>query len=207
VDLQQRPQANRKLIRRLAFAAVAMFGFGFALVPLYNVFCDITGLNGKTGGAVDAAAAASSPIDKSRLVTVEFLSAVKAGLPWDFRPSTKKMRVHPGEIYETHYIARNRSNREIVGQAVPSVAPGFAAKHFNKIECFCFTQQTLAAGEEQQMPLRFVVDPKLPAEVSTVTLSYTFFESRTNERKQDTPGLKRPADSGARMTGDRRAQL
>jgi len=183
MESHQRSRANGRLLRRLALAAMGMFAFGFALVPLYNVFCDLTGVNGKTGGAVEVAAALSVPADKDRLVTVEFLATVKSGLPWEFRPVTTKMQVHPGMIYETHYIARNRSDRIVVGQAIPSVAPGSAAKHFNKIECFCFTNQTLAAGEEQQMPLRFVLDPALPADVSSVTLSYTFFETPTTAQR------------------------
>jgi cytochrome c oxidase assembly protein subunit 11 len=204
VDLRQRSQANRKLIRRLAFTALGMFGFGFALVPLYNVFCDITGLNGKTGGAIDAVAASSSPVDKSRLITVEFLSAVESGLPWDFRPVTTKMQVHPGEIHETHYIARNRSDHKVVGQAIPSVAPGSAAKYFNKIECFCFTEQTLAGGEERLMAVRFVLDPELPAAVSTVTLSYTFFESTTNEQQENILDSGLPPISRRHVASDMR---
>jgi cytochrome c oxidase assembly protein subunit 11 len=207
VDIQQRSQANKKLMRRLGLVAMAMFAFGFALVPLYNVFCDLTGLNGKTGGAIEAEAAASSPIDENRLVTVEFLATVRSGLPWEFRPVTTKMQVHPGAIVETHYIARNRSDRIVVGQAVPSVAPGLAAKHFNKIECFCFTQQTLAAGEEQQMPVRFVVDPALPADITTVTLSYTFFESPTTAQSQNIPGAQHPAASRGEVANGGSAQL
>jgi cytochrome c oxidase assembly protein subunit 11 len=194
-------------MRRLGLAAMAMFAFGFALVPLYDVFCDLTGLNGKTGGPIEAAAAASVPIDKSRLVTVEFLATVKSGLPWEFRPVTTKMQVHPGMIYETHYVARNRSDRIVVGQAIPSVAPGSAAKHFNKIECFCFTQQTLAAGEEQQMPIRFMLDPALPAEVSSITLSYTFFETPTTALRQNLPDTEHHQDPRGAVDNDKSAQL
>ncbi len=207
MESPQQTQLNKKLGWRFALSAMAMFGFAFALVPLYGVFCAITGLNGKTGGAIDAVAAISMPVDVNRLVTVEFLSSVKSGLPWNFRPVTRKMQVHPGKIYETYYIARNKSSRDVVGQAVPSVAPGIAARYFKKIECFCFTQQTLAAGEQRQMPLRFVLDPGLPASVSVVTLSYTFFESPSNKWNRTTQGFNQAADSRGRLAGDKRVQL
>ena len=179
-------QANKRLVRRLMLVVVGMFGFGFAMVPLYNVFCQVTGINGKTGGAVDAEVVLAEIVDKERVVTVEFVSAVNAGLPWEFRPVVKKMQVHPGEMNEALYFARNQSNHTVVGQAIPSVAPGLAAKHFKKVECFCFTQQTLGPREERDMPVRFVIDPELPLEVATVTLSYTFYESTAN-------GQERPA--------------
>ena len=117
-------QANRRLVRRLLLIAVGMFGFGFALVPLYNVFCQVTGVNGKTGGPVDAVAALAETVDMDRVVTVEFVSAVDTGLPWEFRPLVKKMQVHPGEMNDALYFARNQSDYEVVGRAVPSVAPG-----------------------------------------------------------------------------------
>jgi len=169
-------QANRRLVRRLLYVAVAMFGFGFALVPLYDVFCDITGLNGKTGTV--QAGALDNTVDESRWVTVEFLANVNRDLPWEFRPGTTRMRVRPGAINTAYYFARNGSGEEIVGQAIPSVAPGAAALHFKKTECFCFTRQPLGPGEEKEMPLRFVVDRDLPKEISTLTLSYTFFDAR-----------------------------
>jgi cytochrome c oxidase assembly protein subunit 11 len=185
-------QANRRLVRWLMLVVVGMFGFGFALVPLYNVFCEITGINGKTGGAVDAQAALTEIVDKDRVVTVEFVSAVNAGLPWEFRPVVKKMKVHPGEMNEALYFARNQSNEAVVGQAIPSVAPGLAAKHFNKVECFCFTQQTLGPREERDMPVRFVIDPELPPEVVTVTLSYTFYKSTAEEQELPASGSDLP---------------
>jgi len=176
----ERTAANRRVVRRLLIAAVAMFGFGFALVPLYNVFCDITGINGKTG-RIEAEAALSKQVDMERTVTVEFLSSVHGDLAWDFKPVVRRVRVHPGEVTEVHYMARNRSGEMVSGQAVPSLAPGLAAKYFNKTECFCFTRQTLGPHEEKLMPLRFVVDPELPEEVGTVSLSYTFFHAETGE--------------------------
>ena len=167
-------QSTRRTVRKLLLATVAMFGFGYALVPLYDVFCTITGLNGKTGRTNVEAAAAKS-VDTDRLVTVEFVTSTDAGVPWQFKPVVKKVQVHLGEMKEVEFIARNQSNRAVTGQAVPSVAPGKAARFFKKTECFCFTRQRLAAWEEKRMPVRFIVDPALPQSVTTVTLSYTFF--------------------------------
>jgi cytochrome c oxidase assembly protein subunit 11 len=167
---------NIRLALKLGATAVAMFGFGYALVPLYDVFCEITGLNGKTG-VVDAADARASVVDDSRLVTVEFDSNVNGALPWRFGPMQKNVQVHPGQITEVLYFAENTSDRPVVGQAVPSVAPTPASVYFNKTECFCFTQQTLAPGERRIMPVRFIVDPDMPGRYTTLTLSYTFFEA------------------------------
>ena len=180
MEASERATANKRVVRRLLLATVAMFGFGFALVPLYDVFCDITGINGKTG-RIEAEAALSQQVDRERTVTVEFLSSVRSDLAWDFKPAVKRVRVHPGEVTEVHYVARNRTGETVAGQAVPSLAPGLAAKYFNKTECFCFTRQTLGPNEEKLMPLRFVVDPELPEEIGTVSLSYTFFEAESGE--------------------------
>ena len=169
-----RKQANQRVVKRLGIAAVLMFGFGFALVPLYDVFCDITGLNGKTG-RLEQEAALSQEVDENRLVTVEFLATVNSKLPWEFKPMIRRIKVHPGEVTEVNYFARNKTDRLVAGQAIPSLAPGLAAKYFNKTECFCFSRQTLQPGESKEMPLRFVVDPQLPEEIRTVSLSYTFF--------------------------------
>ena len=154
---------------------VLMFGFGYAMVPIYNVFCEITGLNGKTG-TLSAAEAASIAIDEDRQVKVEFSSSLNQYAPWKFSPSVPSMVVNPGKQYKTSYVATNQLAEQIVGQAVPSVSPGRAASHFKKTECFCFVNQTFAAGETREMPLIFVVDPDLPKDVDTVTLSYTFFD-------------------------------
>ncbi|TDJ34271.1 MAG: cytochrome c oxidase assembly protein [Gammaproteobacteria bacterium] len=172
--------ANRKLAGRLVIFAVGMFGFGFLLWPLYNVFCDIAGLNGRGSGLVEASVI-ETRIDSKRLVTVQFDANVNSELPWDFEPVEFAMKVHPGELSVASYIAKNTSAEVIVGQAVPSVAPGRAAPYFKKTECFCFTQQTLEAGEEREMPVHFIIDPDLPEDVRTVTLSYTFFRSETPE--------------------------
>jgi cytochrome c oxidase assembly protein subunit 11 len=172
-----RRQANQRTLRRLGVVAVLMFGFGFALVPLYDVFCDITGINGKTG-RIELEQALTTEVDEDRLVTVEFLGRSNSDLPWEFKPLVHSVKVHPGAVTEVHYVAKNTADHMIVGQAVPSLAPGLAAKYFNKTECFCFTQQTLAAGEMKEMPIRFVVDPGLPDDVVRVSLSYTFFPAK-----------------------------
>ncbi|HSS64657.1 MAG TPA: cytochrome c oxidase assembly protein [Gammaproteobacteria bacterium] len=169
-----RNRANRRAAGRLGLVVLAMFGFGFALVPLYNVFCEITGLNGKTG--VVEASGLNGVVDESRLVTVEFTGSVNSSLPWEFAPVDYKMKVHPGKVYEASFIARNLGSVTKVGQAVPSVAPAEASKYFDKTECFCFTAQRFEAGETRELPLRFVVDTNLPPEIKTVILSYTFFE-------------------------------
>ncbi len=168
-------------IRHLFLIPLAMFGFGYLMVPIYDVFCDLTGLNGKTGRTSEARAN-TLKVDTERLVKVEFVSSVNLGAPWDFRPEVKKMTVNPGRQYTTQYIATNQRDYAMVGQAVPSVAPAKAATHFNKIECFCFNQQTFGGNEQKRMPITFVVDPALPADIGTVTLSYTFFDinSRIN---------------------------
>jgi len=174
----QASSANTRLVRRLLLVAGAMFGFGFAMVPLYNVFCDITGLNGKTGD--QAASVEAMQPDLSRTVVVEFVASVNQSMPWEFRPEVTRMEVHPGKVYRTQYYARNRTDRSMTGQAIPSVAPGVAARHFKKTECFCFTEQQFDGGEGRDMPVMFMVDPELPDEVEVVTLSYTFFEKTEN---------------------------
>ena len=173
-------QANRRVVKRLGITAVLMFGFGFALVPLYDVFCDITGLNGKTG-RIELEEALSRQVDEDRLVTVEFLATVHTDLPWEFRPMVRRVKVHPGEVTEVSYLASNQTENPVAGQAIPSLAPGLAAKYFNKTECFCFTRQILGPGESKEMPLRFVVDPELPGNVRTVSLSYTFYQAEPDD--------------------------
>jgi cytochrome c oxidase assembly protein subunit 11 len=164
---------NKKVIRNLLFVVVAMFFFGFALVPLYDVFCDITGLNGKTGDQY--VSAEPIQVDTSREIKVEFLANLNAQMPWEFKPLTHAVKVHPGEAARIEYVARNKTDRDIIGQAVPSVTPGIAAGHFQKTECFCFTEQVLKAGEEKIMPVVFMIDPSVDKDVHEVTLSYTFF--------------------------------
>lgn len=168
--------ANRRTVTKLVLATCLMFSFGYALVPLYNVFCTITGLNGKTGRLSEAQAAAL-PVDESRSVTIEFVTNVDAQLPWEFRPLVNKVVVHPGVETQVEFEVHNSDLASVDGNAVPSVAPNTVAKYFKKTECFCFTQQTLAAGETRRMPVRFIVDPRLPPEVTVLTLGYTFFQS------------------------------
>jgi cytochrome c oxidase assembly protein subunit 11 len=178
----QLAERNRRLTGKLAVAALLMFGFGFALVPLYDVFCDITGLNGKTGRA--EAETLSAKVDTSRWVTVEFTGSTAQGMPWEFRPMQKKLRVHPGQSTVANYYVRNTTAEPIVGRAIPSVTPGAAAAHFKKIECFCFSEQMLQPGEAREMPVRFTVAPELAATIGTVTLSYTFFNTDPAQAKR-----------------------
>lgn len=173
---QEGRSTNRGLILRLAGLAVVMFGFGFLLVPLYEIMCQITGIGGRTAGT--PAQVPVVAVDESRTVTVEFVALLNEQAPWEFRPATTSMQVHPGQLYDTSYFARNLTDRLLVGQAVPSVAPGQAARHFRKIECFCFTSQKFDAGEGRDMGVIFMVDPELPAHIDRVTLSYTFFVNR-----------------------------
>jgi cytochrome c oxidase assembly protein subunit 11 len=152
------------------------FGFSFSLVPLYRIACEkVFGIRLDRGPVQSAAVAAAPGTD--RWVTVRFDASVNSKLPWAFGPKELTMQVRPGEIYETLYVARNTSDRDIVGSATPSVAPARGSQYFNKTECFCFTAQTLAAGESREMPVRFIVDPDLPEDVRTLTLSYTFFKN------------------------------
>jgi cytochrome c oxidase assembly protein subunit 11 len=167
---------HRELGLKLAAIAVGMFFFGFALVPLYDVFCALTGL----GGRIDTSAAAvvEENVDPLRTVRVEFVAAVAPTAPWEFRPSSSSVQVHPGEIIEASFFARNLTNRNLTGQAVPSVAPGLAAQHFKKIECFCFTAQEFAPSEERSLSVRFLIDPEMPEYFDTVTLAYTLYAAR-----------------------------
>lgn len=160
---------------RLGVVVLAMFGFGFALVPLYDALCDALGINGRMP-LVAAEALADVPVDENRLVTVEFVTTVNGRLPWRFEPEVQRMQVHPGRLYTLHFVVENGGQQDAVGQAVPNVAPWNAARHLRKTECFCFNNQPLPQGVAQQMPMRFMLDPALPADIDTVTLSYTFFD-------------------------------
>jgi cytochrome c oxidase assembly protein subunit 11 len=186
VDNNER-SSNTRVIGRLLFVVVGMFGFGFALVPLYDVFCDITGLNGKTGDRLALSDAVQ--VDTSREVEVEFLASLNANMPWEFKPMQHSIKVHPGQPTRVDYVAVNKTDRAITGQAVPSVAPGLAAEYFQKTECFCFTEQKLEPGERKQMPVIFVVDPDLPEDISQLALSYTFF-TKPSGAQHTTASLK-----------------
>ena len=162
------------MVIKLVAIVFGMFGFGFALVPLYEVFCEITGINGKTSDT--AAVYEAVEVDESRLVTVEFITRTHKGMPWQFEAETRKVRIHPGEMSQVNFIARNPAGRDIVGQAVPSVTPGSAALFLNKTECFCFNHQPLKAGEEALMPMQFYVDPQLPKDIKFFTVQYTLYD-------------------------------
>ncbi len=164
---------NKTLVRKLLWVVVGSLLFAFALVPLYDVLCSITGLNGKTQSS--AALISKAKIDESRWVTVQFTSNVMPGLGWNFYPKKSSVRLHPGQIETVIFVAKNTTNEMAAGQAVPSITPGIAAAHFKKIECFCFIKQPLKPGEEKEMPLRFFVSPDLPKDVTDMTLSYSFF--------------------------------
>ena len=171
----------RRTAWRLAAGTVLMFGLGFALVPLYEVFCEVTGLNGKTDANPAAAYRAPTGAGMAtveRTVRVQFLAINNGSMPWQFRaPAESELRISPGAApVQLSYYARNGTDRDMVAQAVPSVSPGRAAKHLRKVECFCFERQPLAAGEEAQLPLRFYLSPELPEDIDTITLSYTLFD-------------------------------
>ena len=165
---------DRSLVVKLAALCAAMFAFGFALVPLYNAFCTLTGFGGKTAGVAAAATLNARP-DPSRTLRVEFVASLPRGAPWEFSPDVSHLDVHPGELYVTHFRARNLSSRELVAQAVPSVAPGTAARYFHKTECFCFTTQQFAPHEDRELKVAFMIDPGLPEHVDVLTLAYTFY--------------------------------
>lgn len=171
------PGARSFGVAKMAGVALAAFGFAFALVPLYRIACEkVFGVRLEQGPArVGAVPLADDRQD--RWVTVQFDGGVNSKLPWQFSPAQTSMRVQPGRQYETTYLARNIGERAIVGNAVPSVAPARASGYFSKTECFCFTAQTLQAGEARDMPVRFIVDPALPPGVKTITLSYTFYKN------------------------------
>lgn len=164
----------KKGVTKLVATVFAMFAFGFALVPLYDVFCDITGLNGKT--ATTAASVNVDGIDTSRTIKVQFISRTAKGAAWQFEPEVNSIDVHPGEMKFVKFYAKNESGRNGVAQAVPSVSPGQAANYFQKIECFCFNQQPLNDNNDVWMPLQFYVDLELPSDITELTLSYTLYD-------------------------------
>ncbi|BCT66594.1 cytochrome c oxidase assembly protein [Nitrosospira sp. NRS527] len=165
-------QANTVIMKKLLIFSVVMFVFGFALVPFYEKICDVTGLNNLLQADT---LTENSQVDTARWVTVE-LDANTRGLPWQFKSLQSSLRVHPGELVEVMYEVTNNSNREISGQAIPSYSPMLLVKHLKKLECFCFSKQVMKPNETRQMPVQFMIEPGLPADVNTVTISYTFFE-------------------------------
>jgi len=169
---QEKQTDNKKLIIKLTGVVGGMFLFAFALVPLYDVFCEITGINGKTRGQ---ALYKQVAVDRDRLVTIEFLTNVNRGMPWQFESKVKSIKVHPGELNEVIFYAKNSANQTIVGQTVPSVSPGEGSLYLNKTECFCFEKQVLTAGEEVEMPMKFYIDLAIPKDITHLTLSYQLF--------------------------------
>ena len=181
-DNQSRKLGNYKVLKLSIVASVVMVGFGFALVPLYDIICDITGLNGKTG-VLTTSEVVEEGINHT--VTVQFDGTVNSDLPWSFKPEQFSMEVVPGKLYHTEYLAQNISSADVTGQAVPSVAPNEASIYFSKTECFCFTEQLLTAGEKKQMPVTFIVSSDIPKDIDVLTLSYTFFnKSRMTAQQQ-----------------------
>lgn len=172
---EARERNHRPLLWRLGIMTTGAFAFGFALIPLYRVICEVTGYGDQKGLAERDAQVIEKP-DPNRLVTVEFISNLPTYGNWQFRPQVHEMKVHPGKLYSTTFFAQNLLARPITAQAVPSIAPGTAAAYFRKTECFCFTPQHFAVGEGRDMPVRFVVDPALPRDVDRVTLAYTLYD-------------------------------
>lgn len=169
--MNEAPSTSR-LVTHLLLLVVAMFGFGFALVPIYDVMCEAFGINGKTAGAYQG----SQTVDEARQVRVQFLATNSADMVWEFHPAADEVTVHPGATQQMLFVAYNPTDKPMTAQAIPSVAPSKAAAFFHKTECFCFTQQVLQPGERIEMPVRFIVDRDLPADVHHLTLAYTLFD-------------------------------
>lgn len=182
---------NKKIVQNLLAVVFGMFCFGFALVPLYDVFCEYTGLNGKTG--VQYVSEEQMQVDATREITVDFVANTGGDMPWEFEPTTRAVTVHPGEATRINYYVKNNTDKDIIGRAVPSVTPGQAASYFQKTECFCFTEQVLKAGEKKDMPVVFIVDPAIDEDVKEITLSYTFFIQ--------------PGSEDANVTSDNKASI
>ena len=180
-------QQHRSVVKKLLLVVIGMFGFGFAMVPIYDVFCDITGINGKPKNV--AAVITDTKVDTSRELTIQFVASVKRGMPWEFKPAVSKMTIHPGKVYKTSFYAHNLSAEHTTGQAIPSVSPGLAALYMNKTECFCFNRQDLNGDESVDMPLVFFIHKDIPEEIKTLTLSYSLFNitEQTNTQNSKAP--------------------
>jgi cytochrome c oxidase assembly protein subunit 11 len=181
----QSQRTNKRTTLLLAGLVVLMFGFGFAMVPLYDLLCQVTGtqsiaLRTEMGKRISVAEA----IDESRLITVKFDTSVNPNLPWDFSAVTRTLKVHPGKLYAVNFVANNRSSSSVTAQAIPSVAPWQATPYFSKLECFCFTRQTLKGNERADMPLRFMISPDLPDEIRSLTLSYSFMKLESGQKAE-----------------------
>ena len=169
-------RSNTRLVLILTSAVFVMFGFGYALVPLYDLFCEVTGIGGRPTIAAEQPNTTRPMIEQSRKLSVEFTATANNSMPWTIEPLVKKTKVHPGEVHIVNYRVTNTTNRPMLGQAIPSITPMQAGKHVVKLECFCFERQELAAGEARDMPVRFYIDPALSEEINTVTFSYSFFQ-------------------------------
>lgn len=176
MNTENKKKSNKKLIYWLILANIAMFGFGFAMVPLYNTFCNITGLNGKTAGRYQVDYAIET--DTSRSIKIQFMTSLNQTMPWEFRPLVKSLIVHPGEIKQVAFYVKNVSDKAIIGRAIPSISPGIVAKHMHKTECFCFNEQLLYPGESKVLPMMFFIGKEFPKEYSEITLSYTLFDTK-----------------------------
>ena len=175
-------QKNARLVKKLVFIVFAMFGFGYALVPIYDVFCDIAGINGKTSEKAEQEV--QYKIDPSREMTIEFITSLNESAPMEFNSETNKMKIHPGQYYTVNFYAENKTDKKMVARAIPSVSPGLAAEYLKKTECFCFSEQTFEPHEKKSMPVRFVIDPELPERYKTITLAYTFFDNTETSVKK-----------------------
>jgi cytochrome c oxidase assembly protein subunit 11 len=175
-------RANLNLTWKLLAIALGSFGFGFALVPLYNVLCSVTGYGDQTK-LLQKVTAIEHP-DVNRTVTVEFLADVASSGEWEFRPLKRTLEVHPGELYTAEFFAHNLTGRDTVAQAVPNIAPSEVAAYFHKTECFCFSPQHFRLDEGRNMPVRFIIDPALPAHIDMITLAYTFYDASSRASAQ-----------------------
>ena len=175
MDDENLKQRNKRLVKILVLVVIGMFGFGYALVPLYDVLCELTGLNGKTKAI--ATEQIAYQIDTSREINIEFLTTVNNSMPMEFSSETKLLKIYPGEYKTVYFEAENKTDSEMYARAIPSFAPSIAAEYFKKTECFCFTEQSFKPREKKRMPMRFVVKPDLPKDLTVITLSYTFFDN------------------------------
>jgi cytochrome c oxidase assembly protein subunit 11 len=194
--LVEQRRANRVLLRKLGIVVVGMFGFGYALVPFYDKICEVTGLR----NIARADVVANSQVDATRSVRIEFDSNVR-NLPWRFRPIEPVVNVHPGAVTQAEFEVVNTTDRAVTGQAIPSYGPQYAAQYFRKLDCFCFTQQTLQPGESRRMPVVFVIDPAAPRDLATITLSYTFFEVEGGGKAAAAERVSRAQDGTTRSHG------
>lgn len=193
-----RRRANVQMVGKLAVVVAGMFAFGYALIPIYKHVCEALGINilavGERNVPGGSSAKANTQVDYSRTITVEFDANARG--PWQFKPAQASLKVHPGQLATVMYEFQNVQDRKMAAQAIPSYAPRNATAHFNKLECFCFNQYTLEPGEKKEWPVAFVIDPKLPKDVTTITLSYTFFEVGGKVPPAPTAALAPPEGSG-----------